>query len=58
MTPVVIVPVDDVAHGAPGADRRNGSGIMEALVGLDRLTAWRRRLQTAMDDVLAVRDAR
>lgn len=32
--------------------------IMEALVGLDGLTKWRRRLQTEMDDVLAVRDAR
>lgn len=31
-----------------GADRINGSGIMRAL-------EWRRRLQTEMDDVLAVR---
>ena len=51
-----------------GADRINGSGIMEALVlgalagayaresrhGLDRLTGWRRQLQAEMDDVLAM----
>ncbi len=77
----------DVADSVQGADRINGSGIMEALVfgalagagaaeageqrarpglpaayaresrhGLDRLTGWRRHLQTEMDDVLAVRD--
>jgi aspartate oxidase len=77
----------DVADSVQGADRINGSGIMEALVfgafagagaaaaraqdarpalpaayarpsrhGIDRLTEWRRRLQTEMDDMLAVRD--
>ena len=77
----------DVADSVQGADRINGSGIMEALVfgafagagaaaaraqdarpalpaayarpsrhGIDRLTEWRRRLQTEMDDILAVRD--
>ena len=37
---------------------KRSTGIMEALVGLDRLTEWRRRLQTEMDDVLAVRVTR
>lgn len=30
------------------------TGIMEVLVGLDRLTEWRRRLQTEMDGILAM----